>query len=80
MKLTQVGKNPVRTGLLITVNTVYFHCGKAMIRSKLWDESSKIGDGEFPSFGEIIKEEVRLEQSKEEMDAHLEDAYENSLY
>ena len=80
LETTQVGKNPVRTGLLIRVKKVYFHCGKAMIRSKLWDESSKIQDGEFPTFGEIIKEEVRLEQSKEDMDAHLEDAYKNTLY
>ncbi len=76
----QVGKNPVRTGLLIKVSKVYFHCGKAMIRSKLWDEESKARPGELASFGEIVKEEAQVNESQESIQTNLEDAYENRLY
>ncbi|MFT5133274.1 MAG: hypothetical protein ACI9SC_001744, partial [Gammaproteobacteria bacterium] len=58
----------------------YFHCGKAMIRSKLWDEKSKLARGVLPSFGEIFKEEAKLTASTEEAEALLENAYSNELY
>lgn len=75
-----VGKNPVKTGLVIHITQSYFHCGKAMIRSKLWDESSKLEKGAFPSFGEVLKEEVEMEQSVEEVEEMLEEVYEKELY
>ena len=80
LKFAQVGKNPVKTGLLIKVTKVYFHCGKAMIRSKLWDENSKLAPGVLPSFGEIIKEEANLDGSTEELDEMMEGVYKNELY
>ncbi|NKB37029.1 MAG: pyridoxamine 5'-phosphate oxidase family protein [Gammaproteobacteria bacterium] len=80
LKACQVGKTPVRTGLLIKVSKVYFHCGKAMIRSRLWDEESKAKTGELASFGEILKEEARINESKENMENHLEEVYEKELY
>ncbi len=80
LKFAQVGENPVRTGLLISISKVYFHCGKAMIRSRLWDESSKPAPGVLPSFGEILREEAKLNDSKEELDKMLEGVYEKELY
>ncbi|MFT5350136.1 MAG: PPOX class probable FMN-dependent enzyme [Planctomycetota bacterium] len=80
LKFAQVGKNPVKTGLLINITKSYFHCGKAMIRSKLWDEKSKLARGVLPSFGEIFKEEAKLTASTEEAEALLENAYSNELY
>ena len=80
LKFAQVGKNPVKTGLLIKVTKVYFHCGKAMIRSKLWDENSKLAPGVLPSFGEIIREEAKLDGSTEEVDEMVEGVYKNELY
>lgn len=80
LKFAQVGKNPVKTGLLVKVTKVYFHCGKAMIRSKLWDENSKLAPGVLPSFGEIIREEAKLDGSTEELDEMMEGVYKNELY
>jgi PPOX class probable FMN-dependent enzyme len=80
LKFAQVGKSPVRTGLLIKITKVYFHCGKAMIRSKLWDENSKVTPGEMPTFGEIIKEEAKLNDSKEQLDEMMEGVYKDHLY
>jgi PPOX class probable FMN-dependent enzyme len=80
LKFAQVGKNPVKTGLLIKITKTYFHCGKAMIRSKLWDENSKLARGVLPSFGEIFKEEGKINASVAEAEALLEHAYTDELY
>lgn len=77
---SKVGKKAVRTGLLINISSVYFHCGKAMIRSKIWEEKSKLAKGILPSFGEILKSEAGLDSGKEELEAMLEDVYQNELY
>ncbi|MFM0551993.1 pyridoxamine 5'-phosphate oxidase family protein [Paraburkholderia sediminicola] len=46
------GKLP-RTVLLIDVDSVYFHCSKALVRSKLWDPTHHVQRSRLPSAGEI---------------------------
>ncbi|SMG58152.1 pyridoxamine 5'-phosphate oxidase family protein [Paraburkholderia susongensis] len=48
------GKLP-RTVLLIDVDAVYFHCSKAMARSKLWDPAQHVERSQLPSAGEILR-------------------------
>src|SRR5262249_473242 len=47
------GKAP-RSGILITAEEVYFHCGKALIRSDLWNPEKHLPKGQWPSLGRII--------------------------
>ena len=49
------GKLP-RSVLLVHVETAFFHCSKAIVRSKLWDETTKIDRKSLPSTGTIIAE------------------------
>ena len=49
------GKLP-RAVTLVTVERIYFHCSKAIVRSKLWSESTKIERASMPSTGTIIAE------------------------
>src|SRR5260221_166462 len=51
------GKVP-RSGILITAEEVYFHCGKALIRSDLWNPEKHLARGEWPSLGRIIAEQI----------------------
>ena len=46
------GKLP-RCVLIVHVESVYFHCSKAIVRSKLWDEATKIDRKSLPSTGTI---------------------------
>jgi PPOX class probable FMN-dependent enzyme len=46
------GKLP-RTVLLIDVDSAYFHCSKALVRSKLWDPARHVERSRLPSAGEI---------------------------
>ena len=49
------GKLP-RSVLIVHIETIFFHCSKAIVRSKLWDEATKIDRKSLPSTGTIIAE------------------------
>ncbi len=46
------------------------HCVKAIMRSKLWAEKSKVDRAALPSMGQIIKDHAQLDgpvETREEM-------------
>jgi len=49
------GKLP-RCVLIVHIESVYFHCSKAIVRSKLWDEATKVDRKSLPSTGTILAE------------------------
>lgn len=49
------GKLP-RSVMIVQIERVFFHCSKAIVRSKLWDEATKIPRTQLPSTGTIIAE------------------------
>jgi uncharacterized protein len=51
------GKVP-RSGILVAAEEIYFHCGKALIRSDLWNPDRHVARGAWPSLGRIIAEQV----------------------
>lgn len=57
--MEEFGKLP-RAVLSIAVREAYFHCGKALMRSKLWSSESKVDRAAFPSISQIIHEQTKL--------------------
>ncbi|MFP2957867.1 pyridoxamine 5'-phosphate oxidase family protein [Myxococcus sp. 1LA] len=53
-RFTFDGKAP-RSVLRITVETVYFQCSRALVRSRLWDSARHVTRAEFPSPGSILE-------------------------
>lgn len=49
-----VNGKPARSVLIITVERAYFHCAKAIMRSKLWDPKTQVDRRSLPSTGSII--------------------------
>jgi hypothetical protein len=49
------GKLP-RCVMVVHIESIYFHCSKAIVRSKLWDEATKIDRKSLPSTGAIVAE------------------------
>ena len=47
---------PARAVLVVEIETVFFHCAKAIVRAKLWDPSAQIDREDLPSAGKIIAE------------------------
>lgn len=44
--------------IVVEVAEVYFHCGRALLRSRLWEAASQKLAAEVPSMGEVIAELV----------------------
>ena len=56
--MVEFGKPP-RAVLRIDVKEVYFHCGKALMRSKLWT-AERVERKVMPSIGEVIHDQTGL--------------------
>ncbi|MET0707105.1 MAG: hypothetical protein ABWY82_09720, partial [Tardiphaga sp.] len=57
--MVEFGKPP-RAVLHIDVKEVYFHCGKALMRSKLWAGDTRVERSVMPSIGEVIHDQTGL--------------------
>ncbi len=57
--MIEFGKLP-RAVLRIDVNEAYFHCGKALMRSKLWSPEIKVEREIFPSIAQVIHDQTTL--------------------
>ena len=49
------GKKAPKLVVKIDVKTVYFHCAKAIMRGKLWQEDHRVERSILPSFAQIMK-------------------------
>ncbi|WP_030562828.1 MSMEG_1061 family FMN-dependent PPOX-type flavoprotein [Streptomyces aureocirculatus] len=72
------GREP-ELALVIEVAEAYFHCGRALVRSRLWDPASQALADEMPSVGEMTIAQHNLTIDPEVIDAGLEEAY-HTLY
>ncbi len=58
--LTEFGREP-RSVLVVTVQRAYLQCGKAVMRSGLWDPAAQVERSALPPFGEMLRDHARLE-------------------
>jgi hypothetical protein len=77
--LAAQGKVPA-SALLVHVDEAYMHCAKALRRSRLWQDDYKLAKGEFPSLGQILKDQLAIDAEAEVLDKGLEDAYAKTMY
>ena len=61
------GKTP-RAVIVVTVESVYFQCAKALIRSKLWDPAAHVERKSLPSNGTILAAITKGAMGGEEYD------------
>lgn len=73
------GKHP-RSVLLVDVKEAFLHCGKALIRSKLWHEDYKVDRSVLPSYGQMLKDQIEIADSAEEIETSVAQAYREKLY
>ena len=73
------GKLP-RSVLIVLIESIFFHCSKAIVRSKLWDEASKIDRKSLPSTGAIIAELSQGEFGGETYDRDAPERIKTQLY
>jgi PPOX class probable FMN-dependent enzyme len=74
------GKLP-RMMVLVTVRQMFFHCGKALKRSRLWQDDYKVKRAAFPSLARVIIEQAKpAGVTVEEAEARVERSYKENLY
>ena len=52
-------RRPPKVGLVVAVEEAFLHCGKALVRSRLWDASRHIERAILPSYAEMLLDHVR---------------------
>lgn len=72
------GRAPA-SALQIAVREVYFHCGKALIRSDLWNAEKHVPRESFPTLGRVIADQVAGIDA-EAADVNLAESYRTRLY
>ena len=58
--LVEFGRAP-KSVLVIEVQRAYFHCGKAVMRSGLWDPARQVDRSTMTPFGQVLKDHCQLE-------------------
>ena len=59
--MVEFGKPP-RAVLSIEVREAYFHCGKALMRAKLWAPDIQVERAVMPSISEIVHDQTKLDR------------------
>lgn len=73
------GKLP-RSVLIVDVETVYFQCGKAVIRSDLWNPDKRLPRSALPSTGTILRDVSAGKTGGEEYDRAYPERLKQTLY
>src|ERR1700712_5270569 len=73
------GKLP-RSVLIVHIESAFFHCSKAVVRSKLWDPSTQIDRKSLPSTGTIVAELSRGTLGGEAYDREAPERIKAQLY
>jgi PPOX class probable FMN-dependent enzyme len=74
--MEEFGKLP-RAVLRIEVSEAYFHCGKALMRSKLWSRDRQVERELFPSISQVIHDQTKL--GEPETQGQVEARYKTQL-
>ncbi len=74
--MEEFGKLP-RAVLRVAVREAYLHCGKALMRSKLWSPDSRVERAVYPSIAEVIHAQTSL--GAPEPQAEVEARYKTQL-
>ena len=80
LEFCAVNGKPPRSAILVTADEVYFHCGKALIRSDLWNPEKHVARKDFPSLGIIIADQIGQQVVAEEAERATEESYVARLY
>ncbi|MER7927349.1 MSMEG_1061 family FMN-dependent PPOX-type flavoprotein [Streptomyces sp. NPDC096057] len=61
--------------IVVDVIEAFFHCGRALIRSRLWDPAAQALAEELPSMGEIARDQMGVDADPTVLDEMLKDDY-----
>lgn len=75
-----VDGKPPRSVMVIEVREVYFHCTKALRRSQLWNPEKHVSRDVLPSFGQIMRDQIKSLIPAKIIDMALKKDAKDNLY
>ena len=75
------GAKTPKTAIVVTVDEVMFHCGKALNRARLWNPESRLDRQALPTVGQLVAAmSGQGADEAEAIDAHYTHSVRNDLY
>jgi len=68
-----------RLAVLVEIDTIYFHCGKALLRSELWKPETWRPE-DIESHARMVKRLQDIPESLEELEKYYGDSYRANIY
>ena len=78
-RMQVAGKKP-QLATVVTVNRVFFHCAKCMLRSQLWHSDHWPDLEGLASLAQVVKDHAQLSESVQQVQAGLDESYRDRLY
>lgn len=74
-----IGRKAPPSGLRISVEETFLHCGRSLIRSRLWEADAQIDRACYPTYGQVLADQIRGANAAE-IDASEAEANRERLY
>ena len=74
-----VGRKAPLSGLKVSVEEAFLHCGRALIRSRIWDPDAQIDRTSYPTYGQVLADQIAGADARE-IDADEDEANRERLY
>lgn len=74
-----VGRRAPLSGLKVVVEEAFLHCGRALIRSRIWDADAQIDRSSYPTYGQVLADQIAGADARE-IDADEDEANRERLY
>ena len=74
-----VGRRVPLSGLKVVVEEAFLHCGRALIRSRIWDADAQIDRSSYPTYGQVLADQIAGADARE-IDADEDEANRERLY
>ena len=58
--------------IIVSIEEVFLHCAKAFMRSQLWNNETFLNPKDFPSMGQMLKDQLKSTTQAESREAMIE--------
>lgn len=72
LALFSAERHPPRACIEVTIEEVFLHCAKALMRSQLWSAESQIDRSSMPTMGRMLNDQLGVDTEPESQEAMLE--------
>ena len=79
LEASEIGHRAPLSGLKVTVEEAFLHCGRSLIRSRLWDPDVRIDRSQYPTYGQVLADQIAGANARE-IDASEDEANRERLW